>query len=177
MPGRYSTRRSFRRPLGTIINSEKNVVSNLTAGVAGTATVLNLALAVDSADNTVVTQVTRRSKIYKIWIEIWATASATATEGVSTTFEAYIIKNPGSNLTNPTPGTIGSSNEKKFIFKTWKGLIASRKEGFPPYVWRGWIKVPRVYQRMGTDDVIQLVLIFVGVNGILCSNVVYKWYT
>jgi len=173
----YMPRRGSRRSPGTIINSEKNVVSNLTAGAASTAVAFNLALAVNAADNTVVTQVTRRSKIYKIWVEMWASASATAAEGVSTTFEAFIIKNPGANLTVPVPGTIGSSNEKKFIFKTWKGLTASRKEGFPPYTWKGWIKIPKVYQRMGTDDVIQIVFVFVGAAGILCTNVVYKWYT
>ncbi len=168
--------RGFRRP-STIINSEKNVVNIVAAGVAGTAATQNLALAVGSADNTVVTQVTRRCKIYKIWVELWASASATAAEGVTTTFDAYLIKNPGANLTVPGPTVVGSSNEKKFVFKQWKGLVASRKEGFPAYSWRGWVKIPKVYQRMGADDVLQLIFLFTGVNGLLCSQVIYKWYT
>ncbi len=160
-----------------IINSEKNIVNNVTAGVAGTQTSLNIALAKGAADNTVVTEVTRRCKIFKIWVEIWASASAAATEGVTTTVDLYLIKNPGSNLTLPGASVVGSSNEKKFVFRQWKGLVASRKEGFPAYSFRGWIKVPKAYQRMGTDDVIQLAILFTGVNGLVCSQFIYKWYS
>ncbi len=174
---RFQQRRNFRRSPSTIINSEKNVVNIVAAGTAGTLAVQNLALAVGAADNTVVTQVTRRCKIYKMWVEIWASSSETVAEGVTTTFDCYIIKNPGANLTVPGPTVVGSSNEKKFVFKQLKGLTASRKEGFPAYSWRGWVKIPKVYQRMGTDDVIQLVFLFTGANGLLCSQFIYKWYT
>ncbi len=159
------------------LTSEKNIVNAFTAGAAAAQVTVNIALAKNAADNTVVTEVNRQCHIYKIWVEIWATASATAAEGVTTGFDAYIIKNPGSNLTLPGAGVVGSSNEKKFVFKQWKGLVASRKEGFPAYSWRGWVKVPKVYQRMGTDDVIQLAFVFTGVAGLLCSEFIYKWYT
>jgi len=172
--GRYPRRRQGPRP---VINSEKNIVNLITAGTAGTQTSVNVALAVSSADNTSVTEVTRRSKIFKIWVEIWASASATAAEGVSTVFDAYLIKNIGSNLALPGAQVVGSSNEKRFVFKQWKGLIASRKEGFPAYSWRGWVKVPKIYQRMATDDVIQLAILFTGVNGLICSQFIYKWYS
>ncbi len=174
-----SFRRSFRRRRTprTIINSEKNIVNNITAGTAGTQATLNVALSVSSADNTSVTEVTRRSKIFKIWVELWASASATTAEGVSTVFDAYLVKNVGSNLTLPGAQVVGSSNEKRFVFKQWKGLVASRKEGFPAYSWRGWIKVPKVYQRMATDDVIQIAFLFTGTNGLLCTNIIYKWYS
>ncbi len=173
----YMQRRRFHSGPRPTINSEKNIVNLTLAGTGGTQVIANLALAVDSADNTVVTQVTRRCKIFKLWVEIWASATALVAEGVTTTFDAYIIKNPGANLTNPGATVVGSSNEKKFVFKQWKGLVGSRKEGFPAYSWKGWIKVPKVYQRMGTDDVLQLVFLFAGVNGLLCGNIIYKWYT
>ncbi len=109
-------------------------------------------------------------------MELWVYASATTTPGVTTGYDAYLIKNPGNNLTPPIPSTTGSSNEKKFIFKEWKGLTGARTEGSLPYSWRGWIKVPKRYQRMGADDRWQLVSIATGVNVIQCTNFVYKWY-
>ncbi len=160
-----------------VINSEKNVVNNFTAVASGAQGTVNIALAVGSADNTVVTQVTRRCKIFKIWVELWVSASELIAEGVTTGIDMFLIKNPGSNLTLPGAQVVGSSNEKKFVFKQWKGLIASRKEGFPAYTWRGWVKVPKVYQRMGTDDVIQLAANATGANALICSQFIYKWYT
>ena len=166
-------RRRFPRPK---VSSEKNIVTAFTATVAGTKQGITLAQAVNAADNTNVLQVTRDCHIYKIWLELWVSAIETATEGVTTGIDMYLIKNPGANLTTPTPGTVGSSNEKKFVFRSWKGLIASRKEGFPAYTWRGWVKVPKVYQRMGTDDVIQLVVLSTGADALICHDVIYKWY-
>ncbi len=173
---RAFSRRGNRGRLGTLIDSNKNIRSLFTAAATGANTTVTVATAVDAAENTTTTQVTRGCKIFRIWLELWITASATAAEGVTTGVDAYIMKNPGANLTPPNPGTTGSSNEKKFIFKEWKGLIASRKEGFPAYTWRGWLKVPRVYQRMGADDTIVFMIRPTGVNALVCSNFVYKWY-
>ncbi len=169
----FSGRRGFPRPK---VSSEKNVITSFTAGAAGAKVGITIAQAVNAADNTVTKEVTRDCHIYKIWLELWVSASEAITEGVTTGIDAYLFKNPGSNLVSPVPGTVGSSNEKKFVFKTWKGLIASRKEGFPAYTWRGWIKVPKVYQRMGTDDLIQFVFQSTGANALVCSNFIYKWF-
>ncbi len=166
-------RRFFPRPK---VSSEKNIVTSYSAGASGVKVGITIAQAVNAADNLISKEVTRDYHIYKIWLELWVSASETKTEGVTTGFDAYIFKNPGTNLTSPIPGTVGASNEKKFVFKTWKGLVASRKEGFPAYSWRGWIKVPKVYQRMGTDDLIQFVFTGVGVNVLVCNNFIYKWF-
>ncbi len=154
----------------------KNIRADLTGLTAGTNNTLNVAVAQDSATLAVPQDVTRQSKIYRIWCEIWVQASADVAVGTTIAYEAYLMKNPGVNLTVPTPGTVGTSNEKKFVFKIWKGLLVAHTVGMG-YTWRGWIKIPKVYQRMGSNDAIQFVSLSTGTNAIQCTNFIYKWFT
>ncbi len=167
-----------RRRRSSFVNivSNKNIPNFFTAAATGSNTIVNLAVAVDSAANTGAAQVQRGSKIYRIWCEFWIYASAAAAVGVTTGIDFYIWKNPGDNLVAPQPGTVGTSNEKKFVIRNWKGLIGARTEGSLPYHWKGWLKIPKIYQRMGADDHIELVVRPTGVNALVCHNHVYKWF-
>ncbi len=166
-----------RSRMGPVSVTNKNNPSLLTAGVAGTQQNITLARAVDSATNAVTVDVQRGCVIKAIWLEFWAngTASTPPIDSVSSIIDVYMMKNPGANLTPPVPSTQGSSNEKKFIFKTWKGILTNRSQGTPLYNWRGWIKIPKLYQRFGADDLLQLVVIFSGQDGLLCNTSIYKW--
>ncbi len=175
MPGRYSgRRRTFSRSIRPVINSRK-IMPNAVQGLpAGANTVFDCAIAKDNPVTTTQNDVEIGSKIFRLWLEFWAYGQASgATNNI---LDAYIIKNPGDNLTEPNPGTVGTSNEKKFVFKTWKGLMGTKTEGGQPYMWRGWIKVPKVYQRMGADDRISVVYRSATI-GDVCTSVVLKYYT
>ncbi len=162
-----------RSGLGNLIHSEKNSVGFLEGITAATNLIRTIAISVNAADNTVQNQVTRDCKIFKVWLEFWVYGlSASETNDL---FDAYIMKNPGNNLTPPNPGTIGTSNEKKFVFKEWRGLLARKDAGGTPYQWKGWVKIPKVYQRMGTDDVLQFV-VRSPTTGNICQKFIYKWF-
>jgi len=167
--------RGFRgvRP---VINSIKNVVSLVTAGVVGTNTFVLIAKAVNTPLSTSQTDVSQGCQIRAVWVELWARASEEDIPGLSTFIDIYIWKNPGANLTAPAPSSVGTSNEKKFVFKQWKGLIGAGTQGFPAYFWKGWIKIPKIYQRMGTDDLLQMVFRSEGTASLLCTQMIYKWY-
>ncbi len=154
----------------------KNNPNNFTAAATGANTLIGCVKTVNSAANVNATEVERGCKIFRIWVELWVYASAAVAVGVTSGIDMYMWKNPGANLTAPNPGTVGTSNEKKYVFKTWKGLTGARTEGSPAYVWRGWIKIPRVYQRQGTDDLIQIVARATGANALVCNSFVYKWF-
>ncbi len=153
----------------------KNVVNAFTTLAAGVGSLI-IARAVDSATLAVAVDVERACTIKAIWIEIWIYDSAESAVGVTSGIDFYIWKNAGNNLTAPIPGTEGTSNEKRFIFKSWKGLTGARTQGSPPYAWRGWIKIPRKYQRMASDDLFELRFNATGASKILCTNFIYKWY-
>ncbi len=168
--------RRNRSNLGQVINSNKNVVNSFTAADDRVKTSVSIADAQDSATLAVTQDVERGCVIKAIWIEFWITATELFADAITNGIDLYLFKNPGQNLTSPIPGTIGSSNEKKFIFKTWKGITGARSQGFPPYSWKGWVRVPKRYQRMGANDRWQIILQATGSNILFCSNFVYKWY-
>ncbi len=155
------------------INSEKHVV-NGTIAVTSTNTVLLLAKAVTAPSNTVTTDCHRGGTIKAIWISL--DICGLAATGIFQEQAVYLIKNPGDNLTPPGVFTVGSSNEKKFVFKQWMYMTMRNQDGNPPYHWEGWIKIPKRYQRMGTDDTLQLVFGSNTSTGHGFANVIYKEY-
>ncbi len=173
----FMRRRRFQRSSNKqVIDSNKNMISLATALPSGVKTALLIAESQDSATLAVPADVERGCVIKAIWIEIWVTATEEIATGITNLVEFYLFKNPGSNLTSPIPGTEGSSNEKSFIFKKWKGIIGSRTVGFPAYAWKGWCKIPKGKQRMAANDVWQLIMQSSGTNALACASFIYKWY-
>ncbi len=166
---------SRRKNLGTIVNSIKNNFNQVDGVLASTNLVLTLAIAKDSPVNSIANDVKRGCLIKAIWLEWWYYGKSVG--DVSDIVDAYLIKNEGNNLTPPNPGTVGTSNEKKFVFKEWKGLAGTKTTGGVPYKQQGrWFKIPKRYQRMGTDDRLQFILRS-PTTGSNCIECIYKWYT
>ncbi len=167
-------RRQFSRKLRLVtVNSEKHVVDKVEA-LSTTTTLSLVAKAVTAPSNTVTTDCHRGGQIKAIWVSL--DFCGLGASGANNRAIVYLIKNPGDNLTEPAPLATGSSNEKKFIFKMWSQMVMRNQDGNPPYHWEGWVKVPKRYQRMGTDDTIQLVSGMSAETGHLFVNFIYKEY-
>ncbi len=155
------------------VNSEKHIV-DFQDTVVTSIIVKLLAKAVTAPSNTVDTDCHRGGHIKAIWISL--DFCGLAATGVLQKILVYLIKNPGDNLTEPGVFAVGTSNEKKFVIKMWSAMTMRNQDGNPPYHWEGWIKIPKRYQRMGTDDTWQLVA---GANvdtGHIFVNAIYKEY-
>ncbi len=168
-------RGGFSRKLRLLtINSVKHVVDDAKP-LSTTNQVMDIAKAVNSPSNTVTTDCHHGSTIKAIWISL--DFCGTAGSGVQQETIAYLIKNPGANLTPPGVFAVGSSNEKKFVIRTWSQMTMRNQDGNPPYHWEGWIRIPKRYHRMGTDDIWQVVAgQDVAGNGHFFMNVIYKEY-
>ncbi len=171
MPGNYRRRKGFF-PRG-LVTSIKNVVDK-TASTGTTAALIVLAKAVNTPLSTVNTDVANGCIIKALWLSI-DVCGLDAT-GVLQRTAFYLIKNPGDNLNEPSPFSVGTSNEKKFIFKQWQVMTMRNQDGNPPFHWEGWIKIPKRYQRMGTDDTIILSHVTSSAAGHLSLQTIYKWY-
>ncbi len=168
---------SGRRNYGMrpVINSIKNVFDGVVAIVATGITLNNLAIASSAPLSTVGNSIENGSIIKAIWISL--DVCGLAGSGVLQRTNVILMKNPGANLTAPSAFAVGTSNEKKFVIKQWAAMTMRNQDGNPPYHWEGWIKIPKRYQRMGTDDLWQL--------GFECDTLtahgsfetIYKWYT
>ncbi len=167
----FGRRRSFPR---AIVNSIKNV-TNSGAGLSSTKTEVVIAKAVTAPSPTVSNDVSHGCIIKALYAQI--DVCGLGGTGVLNVADFYLIKNPGANLTTPGPGSVGASNEKKFVFKQWRFMIMRNQDGNMPFHWEGWLKIPKRYQRMGTDDLLQCVLACSsGVTGHFSTQFIYKWY-
>ncbi len=172
MPGQR--RGSYGRRNLAVVNSIKNVVDN-SGGLTGTLTRTNLAKAVTSPSPTVKSDVSHGYIIKAIYVIL--DVCGLGGTGVLNNYQAFLFKNPGANLTPPTPGSEGASNEKKFVFKTYAGMIMRNQDGNAPLHWEGWVMIPKRYQRMGTDDTIELVQsVTASLTGHFFNKSIYKWY-
>lgn len=155
------------------INSEKHVLSFATS-ITSTITVQLVAKAVTAPSNTIATDCHRGGQIKAIWVS--ADVCGLNASGVNTRIAFYLIKNPGDNLTEPGTFSVGTSNEKKFVIKQWHAMLMRNQDGNPPYHWEGWIKIPKRYQRMGTDDTWQIVTGMSSGTGHGAFQFIYKEY-
>ncbi len=170
---RHYTRRRFSGLGLRPINSNKNVFYSESAiGTSKVNTII--ANAVDSPALAVTTDVGRGSTIKAIYLSF--DMCGLAGTGVLQTCTVYLMKNPGANLTTPTPRTEGSSNEKKFIIKTWNYMTMRNQDGNPPYHFEGWIKIPKRYHRMGAADQWTIVTVCTTAAGHFTIQAIYKWY-
>ncbi len=171
MPYRKRSRRNYPR---SIITSIKNV-HNAQFGIVPTLTTNIFAKAVTAPSPTVANDVSHGCIIKAIWAVI--DLCGLGGTGVLNVIDAYLMKNPGNNLTPPLPISQGTSNEKKFIIKTWRFQAMRNQDGNPPYHWEGWIKIPKRYQRMGTDDTWSFnVACTAALTGHCSIQALYKWY-
>ncbi len=135
----------------------------------------DIAKAVVAPSNTVNTDVAHGCQIRAIWVSM--DMCGTGTSGALVRAVCYLIKNPGANLTPPGVFAISTSNEKKFVIKTWAAMLMRNQDGNNPYHWEGWIPIPKRYWRMGTDDIWQIVAAVNTTTGHLSWQAIYKWFT
>ncbi len=166
----YRRRRAFSRP---IINSIKNTV-DATASTGTSVGNSLIAKAVNAPVSTVSTDTSQGCIIKAIWCSF--DVCGLAATGVLQRTAVYLMKNPGDNLTGPDMFSVGTSNEKKFIFRQWQFMTMRNQDGNPPFHWEGWIKVPKRYQRMGTDDTFRLNFGTSTAAGHFSAQFIYKWY-
>ncbi len=168
----YRRRGSYRGPRPTV-NSEKHIVDT-TIAIDTTTKNSIIAKAVTAPSNTVDTDCHRGGHIKAIWVSL--DFCGLAASGVNQRTMVYLFKNPGASLTPPGVLAVGTSNEKKFVVKMWSAMTMRNQEGNPPYHWEGWVKLPKRYHRMGTDDLWQLVWGANSATGHGFANVIYKEY-
>ncbi len=144
-------------------------------GLSSTITETIIAKAVNTPLSTVKNDVSNGCLIKAVYASI--DVCGLGGTGVLNIADFYIAKNPGANLTMPNPGSVGTSNEKKFVFRQFRFMIMRNQDGNMPFHWEGWIKIPKIYQRMGTDDLLVCELqCSSGVTGHFASQFIYKWY-
>ncbi len=160
------------------IHSIKNIIDEQGGLVAGTQKLVTLA---DSQDNPVLAtadNVEPGCRITSFFLNIQVVGTGAA--GILANAYMYIAKIPGANIPAsgfPNPNATGTDNFKRQIFHTEMVMTADTDTKIPVSLFKGVIRVPRVFQTMRNDDYIVVVLYSPGVNMNYCVQSIYKYYT
>ncbi len=155
-----------------VIQSLKN--DAIVVDTTGTALrAMILAKAVDNPATTVSSDTKNGCIIKAIWLSI--DMCGLAATGVQQTTGLYMFKNSGANLTAPSAFTIGNSNEKRFVLRSWHQMTMRNQDGNAPYHWEGWVRIPKPHQRMATDDLITLQYQTDSAAGHVSVHFIYKY--
>ncbi len=86
-----------------------------------------------------------------------------------------VSKDVGGNLAAVSPNSVGSSDNKRFVFHQEMIMITNEGQGGNPRVlFNGVIKIPKGYARMGPNDTINLTILSPAIDIALCFQCHYK---
>ncbi len=157
-----------------IVDSLKNVV-DLFNSTGTTQTNNAIAIAQDNPTTAVAVDCKRGCLIKAIWISF--DVCGLAASGVLQRTALFLMKNQGNNISPPGALVVGTSNEKNLIIRQWQFMTMRNQDGNPPNHWEGWIRIPKRFQRMGTDDRWNFSAVVDAAAGHLSAQIIYKWYT
>ena len=156
------------------INSVKHVIDTSGSLVMNVNSTNPVATAVVAPTSSGLDQVPIGCTISSVFISLYVLGSSGSGSGL---IDWYIRKNPGGTQTGgdqPIPGSTGSSALRRFIFHEEKGLAATQ-DG-TPMVFKGVIKIPPRFRRMGEDDELQVVIRSSVADLEFCFKAIYKHY-
>ncbi len=157
------------------IHRLKHVVDS--SATLGKGTVLPITL-IDAVDAPVignVTEVETASKVYGIYLKVLVASNEAHVAGGIPNFYMTITKNPGNNLTMPTPSIVGSSDNKKWVIHQEMTMIQNDGAGGNPTIaFNGVVKIPKAYSRFGPDDNLSVNVLCPAINIAVCIQCIYK---
>ncbi len=166
----------YRPGLRPIV-SIKNIVDDQGGLVAGTAKKITLA---DAQDNPVLgteDNVKPGCRINGIFLNV----QVVGTGGAGVLGNAYMIiyKIPGANMAGsvvPNPNATGTDDFKRQIFHTEMAMTGDSGDSIPITLFKGVIKIPKVFRTMRNQDFLQISLYSPGVTMNYCVQAIYKYY-
>ncbi len=133
----------------------------------------DLVLASDTPDLASSREVQTGATVHGIYLKIEVVRTQ-ATSGVLTNVYLAVIKNPGGNLTIPSPNVIGVSDDKRYVIHQEMIMTEQQGNGNPRILFNGVIVIPKGYKRMGPNDKLLAVLLSPGGTMNYCLQCHYK---
>ncbi len=137
------------------VNSLKHVVDTATAAVpAGVVTSVPVIIAVPSPALASVEQVHEGSEVSSIYMSVETVHNSGTWVTVPRVYMT-VFKNPGNNISSPYPASVGSNDAKRFIIHQEMLMqtgVSADANSFPRTMFKGVIRIPRGYKRMGYND-------------------------
>lgn len=164
----------FRRAMALRpVSRIKHVIDSSGTLTAGTALVTTIALAHDNPVTSSPNLVKLGSTINGIFINVEVSPNETDAGAIPNAY-MMIMKNPGGNLTFPSPNAVGVDDNKKFVIHQEMVMLNNLAGGNPRTLFKGVIAIPKGYRRMGVNDILQISIFSTAVNIAFCFQAIYK---
>lgn len=158
------------------INSIKHIVDKQGGTVIATKADNILVVARDQPNTLVAEDVQVGGRVNSMFLNV--TAVAQSDEALSNIY-FIIYKNPGDNIVAgsiPDANKSGTSDFRKQIFHTEMAMMSDAGDSIPITLFKGVLKIPQRYQRMGINDQIVLQIFTPGTSCNFCIQCIYKEY-
>ncbi len=129
----------------------KHVVDSQATLAANTVLPITLVAASDTPTIAATTTVITGSKCYGIYLKVVVSSNDATPSGVPNVY-LMVYKNPGDNLTMPSPNAVGADDNKRFVLHQEMVMIDTTTGRIPTVVFSGVIKIPKGYSRFGPSD-------------------------
>ncbi len=163
----FRNRSSSLRPVHRI----KHVVDQQGGLVIGTVSDNVLIEAKDAPVLANVKEVETGSKVNGIYLKVEVSS---VTAGAIANVYMSVYKNQGGNITAPTPNTVGSNDNKRFVIHQEMVMMEKAVNGNPRTLFNGVIVIPRGYRRFGPGDLLNVTFLAPGVTTDFCLQCHYK---
>ncbi len=168
----------FRRSRGLAlrpINRIKHVIDNSATVAGGTVSGFVLADATDTPTLGVTNSVETGAKINGFYIRFEAASNEAIDLGAIPNFYLMVSKNPGNNVTLPSPSAVGSNDNKRFIVHQEMTMLENKGQGSNARtIFNGVVVVPKGMRRMGPDDQWRVSFLSPTLDVAVCMQAHYK---
>ncbi len=141
------------------------------AVVAGTAENQDLITTVDTPTLADTDGCETGSTVNGIYLKVEVVAT---TSGALSNVYMIIWKNPGGNITSPSPNTVGANDNKRFVIHQEMLMMQQQDNSNPRTLFNGVIAIPKGYRRNAPNDRLIFRILAPGVNINYCLQCHYK---
>jgi len=164
----------FRQALRPI-NRIKHVVDNTGTLAANAQANFVIASTKDAPVLANISEVETGSKINGFYIRFEVASNNALLDGAIPNFYLDIFKNPGGNLTNPNPSSIGDNDNKRYVIHQEMTMIENKGKGSNARtVLNAVVIIPKGYRRNGPGDLWTINTICPALATVQCLQVHYK---
>ncbi len=167
----------FRRSRGMAlrpINRIKHVVDTAQTMAAGALTANSIALATDTPTLAATASVETGSKINGFYIRIEVASIDEPVVGGIPNVYFLLYKNPGGNIQNMAPNSVGANDNKRFVIHQEMIMIDNRNGATPRTLFNGVIVVPKGMRAMRPNDDWRIMLLSPVIDIAACMQIHYK---
>ncbi len=150
-------------------------ISDQSATLAA-ATVLTLAVVIakDAPVTSAEEEVALGSTVHGIYLKAVVASNQVTEAGAIPNVYMIVMKNPGNNLSTPSPNAVGAADTKKYVIHQEMVMLENQVSGNPTTIFSGVIKIPKGYKRFGVNDRLTITFLSPAVDISLCIQAIYK---